>query len=111
LCYLDNISSEQKGLFLLSILGTGTASINSLSPNGAALIASQEARIRATSPETLRPGIAEQYALQLDKLHAGTTSTAIVSMPVHVSHPSASASPLSSPLSSFQTSRADTEGK
>jgi hypothetical protein len=91
LCSGDN-SSENKGLFLLSFLGLATASIDRLSPNGAALIASHEARIHATSPETWGPGIAEQYALQLDKLHAGTASTVIGSMPVYLSHPSASTS-------------------
>lgn len=48
------------------------------------------ARIRATHPETWRPGIAEQYSLQLDKLSAGMASTAIVSMPVYTARPSAS---------------------
>ena len=96
LCFDDN-SSENKGLFLLSLLGVATASIDRLSPNGAGLIASHEGRIRATSPETWGPGISEQYALQLDKLHAGTASTVIASMPVYLSHPSASTSPPSIP--------------
>ena len=92
-------------LFLLSFLGP--ASIDCLSLNGAALIASHEARIRATSPETWGHGIAEQYALQLDKLHAGTASTVIGSMPVYLSHPSGSTSLPS--ILSFPTLRADTE--
>jgi hypothetical protein len=88
-----NNSSENKGLFLLSLLGTGTGPVARFSPNGAALTASHVARVRASSPETWRPGLAEQYALQLDKLSAGTASTSIVSMPVYTSRPSASTSP------------------
>ncbi|KAH9987924.1 GMC oxidoreductase [Russula compacta] len=78
---------ESKGLFLLSFLGVGSISLGRLSPNGVVLTASQIDRVRATSPESWRPGIAEQYALQLDKLKAGTTSLEIVSMPVYFSHP------------------------
>jgi hypothetical protein len=63
------------------------------------------ARIRATSADTWKPGVAEQYALQVDKLNAGTASTAIVSMPIYTSRPSASISPLSIPLSRFPRHR------
>ncbi|KAH9991497.1 GMC oxidoreductase-domain-containing protein [Russula vinacea] len=70
-------NSGDKSLFLLSFLGMGSGSVDRLSPNGAALIASHVARIRATSPDTWRPGVAEQYALQVDKLNAGTASTSI----------------------------------
>jgi hypothetical protein len=94
-----NNSSERKGLFLLSFLGTGTSTIARLSPNGAALTASHVARVSATSSETWRPGLAEQYALQLDKLSAGTASTSIVSMPVYTSRPGAS--PLSPVFPTF----------
>jgi hypothetical protein len=90
LCYKQNNSSEYKSLFSLSLLGVGTGSIARLSPNGEALTAAHMARIRAASPETWRPGIAEQYDLQLDKLSAGMASTAIVSMPVYTARPSAS---------------------
>ena len=64
-------STEHKGLFLLSFLCIGTGSLTRLSPDGAALTAShaRRTRIRATLA-----GIAEQFALQLDKLSAGTTS-------------------------------------
>ncbi|KAH9967749.1 hypothetical protein BGW80DRAFT_1462090 [Lactifluus volemus] len=79
--------TEHKGLFRLSFLGIGTGSLARLSPNGAALAASQAARIRATPAETWRPGIAEQYALQLDKLGAGTASLEVVSMPTFLSRP------------------------
>ena len=85
-----NNSSEHKSLFSLSLLGVGTGSIARLSPNGEALTAAHIARMRAMSPETWRPGIAEQYNLQLDKLSAGVASTAIVSMPVYTACPSAS---------------------
>jgi hypothetical protein len=85
-----NNSSENKSLFSLSLLGVGTSSITRLSPNGEALTAAHVARIRAVPPDTWRPGIAEQYSLQLDKLSAGKASTAIVSMPVYTSRPSAS---------------------
>jgi hypothetical protein len=85
-----NNSSEHKSLFSLSFLGVGTSSIARLSPNGEALTAAHVARMRAVPPETWRPGIAEQYTLQLDKLSAGTASTAIVSMPVYTARPSAS---------------------
>ena len=81
---------EHKSLFSLSLLGVGTGSLARLSPNGEALTAAHMARIRAASPETWRPGIAEQYNLQLDKLSAGVASTAIVSMPVYTARPSAS---------------------
>jgi len=83
-------SSEHKSLFSLSFLGVGTGSVARISPNGKALAAAQVARIRAASPETWRPGIAEQYTLQLDKLNAGMANTAIVSMPVYTARPSAS---------------------
>ena len=83
-------SSEHKSLFSLSVLGIGTGSIARLSPNGEALTAAHVARIRATPPETWRPGIAEQYTLQLDKLSAGTASTEIASMPSYTARPSAS---------------------
>ncbi|KAI9455778.1 GMC oxidoreductase [Lactarius psammicola] len=78
---------EQKGLFLLSILGIGTGSLARLSPDGAALTAAQEARIRATPAESWRPGIAEQYQLQLDKLSTNAASLEIVSMPTFISRP------------------------
>ena len=84
-------STEHKGLFLLSFLGIGTGSLARLSPDGAALTASHAARIHATPAETWRPGIAEQYALQLDKLSAGTASLEVVSMPTYFSRPSTSA--------------------
>ena len=84
----------------------GSGSVDRLSPNGAALIASHVARIRATSPDTWRPGVAEQYALQVDKLNAGTASTSIVSMPIYTSRPSAS---LYIPLSRFSPACAKTE--
>jgi hypothetical protein len=93
-------------LFSLSVLGIGTGSIARLSPNGEALTAAHVARIRATPPETWRPGIAEQYTLQLDKLSAGTASTEIASMPSYTARPSAS-----NPYQSFcpPKSRAETE--
>ncbi|KAI0246784.1 hypothetical protein BJV78DRAFT_1286116 [Lactifluus subvellereus] len=78
--------TEHKGLFLLSFLGIGTGSLARLSPDGAALTASHAARIHATPAET-RPGIAEQYALQLDKLSAGTASLEMVSMSMYLSRP------------------------
>ncbi|KAI0287233.1 GMC oxidoreductase [Russula brevipes] len=78
---------EQKGLFLLSFLGIGTGSLARLSPEGAALTSSHDARVRATPPETWKPGVAEQYALQLDKLSSGTASLEIVSMPTYLSRP------------------------
>ncbi|KAI0278556.1 GMC oxidoreductase [Russula aff. rugulosa BPL654] len=80
-------NSEHKSLFSLSVLGIGTGSIARLSPNGEALTAAHVARIRATPPETWRPGIAEQYTLQLDKLSAGTASTEIASMPSYTARP------------------------
>lgn len=72
------------------MLGVGTGSIARLSPNGEALIAAHVARIRATPPEAWRPGIAEQFTLQLDKLSAGTASTAFACQSVYASGPSAS---------------------
>jgi hypothetical protein len=84
-----NNSSEHKSLFSLSVLGVGTGSVARLSPNGEALTAAHVARIRAAPLETWRPGIAEQYTLQLDKLSADTASMAIMSMPVYTSRPSA----------------------
>ncbi|KAF8485370.1 GMC oxidoreductase [Russula ochroleuca] len=80
-------NSGNKSLFLLSFLGLGSGSVDRLSPQGAALISSHVARIRATSADTWKPGVAEQYALQVDKLNAGTASTAIVSMPIYTSRP------------------------
>lgn len=77
-----NNSSKRKSLFSLSLLGAGTSSIAYLSANGEALTAAPS--------EAWRPGIAEQYTLQLDKLSAGVVSTAIVSMPVYTTCPSAS---------------------
>lgn len=85
----ENNSSEHKSLFSLSLLGVGSGSIARLSPNGEALTAAHVARIRATPPEKWKPGIAEQYALQLDKLSAGTASTAIASMATYTAQPSA----------------------
>jgi choline dehydrogenase-like flavoprotein len=79
--------AEHKGLFLLSILGIGTGSLARLSPDGAALTAAQEARIRATPAESWRPGIAEQYKLQLEKLSANAASLELVSMPTFLSRP------------------------
>ncbi|KAF8263859.1 GMC oxidoreductase [Lactarius quietus] len=79
--------AEQKGLFLLSILGMGTGSLARLSPDGASLTAAHEARIRATLAENLRPGIAEQYQQQLDKLRANAASLELASMPTFVSRP------------------------
>ncbi|KAF8267309.1 GMC oxidoreductase-domain-containing protein [Lactarius quietus] len=79
--------AEQKGLFLLSILGMGTGSLARLSPDGASLTAAHEARIRATLAENLRPGIAEQYQQQLDKLSANAASLELASMPTFVSRP------------------------
>jgi hypothetical protein len=61
-----NKSSGHNSLFSLSLLGLGTGSISRISPNGEALTAAHVARIRSTPPETWRPGIAEQYTLQLD---------------------------------------------
>ena len=93
LCYCainKSNSSEHNTLFSLSLLGIGSGSIARLSPKGEALTAAHVARIRATPPETWRPGIAEQYTLQLDKLSAGTASTEIASMPVYTARPSAS---------------------
>jgi GMC oxidoreductase len=89
-CDKQNNSSEHKSLFSLSFLGIGTGSIARLSPNGEALTAAHVAHIRAAHPEKWKPGIAEQYTLQLDKLSADTASTSIVSMPVYTSRPSAS---------------------
>ena len=88
----DN-SAEHKGLFLLSFLGIGTGSLARLSTAGEALTASHVARVRATPPGSWRAGIAEQYALQLDKLSAGTASLELVSMPTYLSRPSALISP------------------
>ncbi|KAH9033854.1 GMC oxidoreductase [Lactarius hengduanensis] len=78
---------ERKGLFLLSILGVGTGSLARLSPDGAALTAAHEARIRATPAGSWRPGVAEQYQLQLDKLSTNAASLEVVSMPVYLSRP------------------------
>jgi len=79
--------AEHKGLFLLSFLGIGTGSLARLSPDGAVLTASHVARVRATPSGAWRPGIAEQYAVQLDKLNAGTASLEVVSMPTYLSRP------------------------
>ncbi|KAI9433324.1 GMC oxidoreductase [Lactarius indigo] len=78
---------EHKGLFLLSILGVGTGSLARLSPDGAALTAAHEARIRATPAESWLPGVAEQYQLQLDKLSTNAASLEVVSMPMFLSRP------------------------
>jgi hypothetical protein len=50
-----------------------------LSPDGAS---SHVARVSATAPETWKPGVAGQYALQLAKLSSGM---AVVSMPAYFS--------------------------
>ncbi|KAI0247513.1 hypothetical protein BJV78DRAFT_1157164 [Lactifluus subvellereus] len=84
---------DHKGLFLLSFLGIGTGSLTRLSRDGPALTASHAARIRATPAETWRPSIAEQYALQLDKLSAGTAGLEMSRHDIHA----ASADPLTPP--------------
>ena len=75
------------------MLGIGTGSLARLSPNGPALIAAHEARIRATPAESLRPGVAEQYKIQLDKLKVNITRLEIINMPTLISRPSTSLSP------------------
>jgi len=85
-----NNSSGHQSLFSLSLLGVGSGPIARLSPNGEALTAAHVARIRATPPETWKPGIAEQYSLQLDKLSVGTASTAFAYTPAYNARPSAS---------------------
>ena len=87
-----HFSAERKGLFLLSMLGIGTGSLARLSPNGPALIAAHEARIRAMPAESLRPGVAEQYKIQLDKLKANIAGLEIINMPTFISRPSTSLS-------------------
>src|SRR5712691_6423797 len=79
-----------KDLFLLCFLGIGTGSRARLSTDGEALTASHVARVGATMPGSWRVSIAEQYALQLNKLNAGAVSLEPVSMPTYVSRPSVS---------------------
>ncbi|KAI0313444.1 GMC oxidoreductase [Amylostereum chailletii] len=77
---------ERKGLFLLSFLGAGTASLPSISPNGKHLVRDHLARIDA-SANTRSPGLHAQYELQREKLEKDIASLEVVSMPVFLSRP------------------------
>ncbi|KAI0069141.1 GMC oxidoreductase [Artomyces pyxidatus] len=78
--------AEHKGLFLLSFLGIGTASLDRLSPNGAALSAAHIDKVKAQG--ALRsPGLQAQYELQIEKLEKGIASMELVSMPTFLSRP------------------------
>ncbi|KAF8263868.1 hypothetical protein EI94DRAFT_1703685 [Lactarius quietus] len=74
-----------KGLFLIFILGIGRSSLARLSPDSASLTEAQEARLRATLAESLRPGFAERYQLRLEKLRANAADLELVSLPTFLS--------------------------